>query len=199
MKLSLFAVDFSSREATSCWSQTKELSRRLGKGPEASGGWKSVSAQGWPKGPPHLSSVFEGSKLPSAACGTDGSATAEGAQGRRDESDTASPPLRASAARAGVSRWGTFGVHVASGSGVCFSGISSGERKSKAIRFQAAALLRGSSIVFLPAPALRQGAAAQPPKLTCTAPGKHPLPSFTALFFFNTEKRKTLCITYFKN
>lgn len=76
-----------------------------------------------------------------AARGTDGSATAEGAQGRRDESETASPPLGASAARAGVSRWGTFGVHVASGSRVCFSGISFGERKTKAIRFQAAALL----------------------------------------------------------
>lgn len=155
-----------------------------GKGWRQAGAGKGLLLRGGQRAPQHLPSAFEGSKLPSAACRTDGSATAEGAQGRRDESETASPPLRAAAARASVSWWGTFGVHVASGSRVCFSGISFGERKSKAICFQAAAPLRGNSIIFLPAPALRQGAAAQPPKLTSPAPGKHPLPSFTPSFFF---------------
>lgn len=76
----------------------KEPLQGAGERAEGSRGWKRLLLRGGPRVPappstwPPLSAACE---LPSTALapGTDGAATAEGAQGRRNENETRSPPL----------------------------------------------------------------------------------------------------------
>lgn len=122
LKWCLSALGFSSLQATKWRSQTE-------KRPGGERGLHEGIAQGWPQ---HLSSSFEAWKLPSVGqMGLLGS-DSWGGRGQEGWKRAGQPSPRCR---------GTFGVHVASGSSARFSGISSGERKSRAIWSQEAALL----------------------------------------------------------
>lgn len=200
-KLWRFATDFSSWKATNWQSQTKELSRRLGKGLEGSGGWKRASAQGWPRAPrcapQHLSSSFEACKLPSVASGSwdrwvCNSWGSSGQEGWKWDGEPSPRCLSSAGWCEPVGNiWRPCGIWQQSL--LLWHFLWWKEDQSNSLPSSCSALLGGNSIIRLPAQALRQGATTQSPKLTSPAPGKLPLPSFTlSYFFYYWEKENSL-------